>query len=178
VLSVLTLAFANDAIARWAVPDARHYLASMPATVRSFGGKGFASESVYLAENGSGAATWLPPGIEPDFEAMMSLLQTFSTPERCVEMGHVFEAMDGFHPKEPHWYLPLIGVDPAYQNRGIGSALLTSSLQRIDEEHGTAYLESSSARSLALYQRHGFERVGEIQMGSSPTLVAMVRRPR
>jgi GNAT superfamily N-acetyltransferase len=30
-----------------------------------------------------------------------------------------------YHPAEPHWYLPLIGVDPAHQNNGHGAALMT-----------------------------------------------------
>jgi len=86
--------------------------------------------------------------------------------------------MGGFHPAEPHWYLPLIGVEPSCQGRGCGGALLSFALERFDREKQVAYLESSNPRNIRLYERHGFERLGEIQAGSSPTLVPMARRPR
>jgi hypothetical protein len=41
-----------------------------------------------------------------------------------------------------------------------------------------AYLESSNPRNLSFYRRHGFEPLGAIQVGSSPTLVPMLRQPR
>ena len=67
---------------------------------------------------------------------------------------------------EPHWYLPMIGVDPAKQGNGYGSALLKHALERCDGEGKLAYLESSSPKSVPLYQRHGFQLVGTIQVGS------------
>ena len=56
-------------------------------------------------------------------------------------MTRVFEQMDAHHPQEPCWYLTLIGVDPACQGRGFGSALLQFALEQIDRAGGTAYLE-------------------------------------
>jgi hypothetical protein len=41
-----------------------------------------------------------------------------------------------------------------------------------------AYLESSNPRNISLYERHGFEIIGLIQAGGSPTLTPMLRRPR
>jgi hypothetical protein len=41
-----------------------------------------------------------------------------------------------------------------------------------------AYLESSNPRNISLYERHGFERLGTIQSGASPTMVPMLRPPR
>jgi ribulose bisphosphate carboxylase small subunit len=34
------------------------------------------------------------------------------------EVSRVFERMHACQPDEPHWYLPIIGVDPAHQDRG------------------------------------------------------------
>jgi ribosomal protein S18 acetylase RimI-like enzyme len=69
-------------------------------------------------------------------------------------------------------------VDPTLQGQGIGSALLQHALARCDQDHTPAYLESSSPANLPLYQRHGFEVVGTIQAGSSPTFWPMVRQAR
>ena len=74
--------------------------------------------------------------------------------------------------------LPLIGVDPVQQGRGQGGALLRHALERCDREGMPAYLESSNPRNVPLYERHGFESIGRIQAGSSPTVIPMLRRAR
>jgi hypothetical protein len=51
-------------------------------------------------------------------------------------------------------------------------------LARCDCDHAPAYLESSNPRNIPFYRRYGFEPLGAIQAGSSPTLVPMLRRPR
>jgi ribosomal protein S18 acetylase RimI-like enzyme len=51
-------------------------------------------------------------------------------------------------------------------------------LSRCDAEGLPAYLESSNPRNIPLYQRHGFEILGKIQVGSSPPVVPMLRAPR
>jgi ribosomal protein S18 acetylase RimI-like enzyme len=86
--------------------------------------------------------------------------------------------MASYHPPEPHWYLPLLGVDPTRQGQGVGSALLQHATARCDQAGQLAYLESSNPANVPLYERHGFEIVGQIQAGTSPTFHPMVRKPR
>jgi GNAT superfamily N-acetyltransferase len=178
VIGVITLAFGADPMARWAFPDPAKYLALMPALARAFGGNAFAQGSAHLVDGGYGAAMWLPPGVEPDIEALMQLSREHVPDDRQDDMTQVFEQMDAFHPKEPCWYLPMIGVDPAAQGRGYGSALLRFALEEIDRAGAPAYLESSNARNIPLYERHGFAAIGNIQAGTSPSLVPMWRPPR
>jgi hypothetical protein len=47
-----------------------------------------------------------------------------------------------------------------------------------DRDGALAYLESSNLRNVPLYERHGFEVLGTIQAGQSPTIVPMLRKPR
>jgi GNAT superfamily N-acetyltransferase len=108
----------------------------------------------------------------------MALLRRTIAQENQENILAFVEQMDRYHPSEPHWYLPMIGVDPAKQGHGYGSALLKHALERYDGEGKLAYLEASSAKSIPLYQRHGFERVGTIQVGSSPPLFPMLRQPQ
>jgi ribosomal protein S18 acetylase RimI-like enzyme len=125
-----------------------------------------------------GAALWLPPGVAADEEAMEAVLRR-TIPERDQDAAFaVFEQMALFHPGEPHWHLPLIGVDPLHQGRGLGSALLEPALERCDREGTLAYLEASSPRSVPLYQRHGFDVLGTIRVGDSPPVFPMLREPR
>jgi GNAT superfamily N-acetyltransferase len=177
VIDVITLAFSTDPMARWAYPHPATYLVAMPETIKAFGGKGFAHGSVHLADEGAAAAMWLPPGVESDAERLGELSERYSPPERLTEMMQVFEQMGAYHPHEPCWFLPLIGVDPTRQGHGYGSALLRHALEQCDRDKVAAYLESSNPRNVPLYERHGFQALGSIQAGSSPTIVPMLRRP-
>lgn len=177
VIDVITLAFSTDPMARWAYPDPHTYLAIWPETIKAFGSNAFAHGTVHLVDGGGAAAMWLPPGVQPDSERLELLTERHSPPERQADMSQVFEQMNGFHPQRPCWYLPLIGVDPTSQGLGYGSALLRYALDHVDRTGALAYLESSNPRNIPLYERHGFEVLGSIQAGSSPTIVPMMRRP-
>jgi ribosomal protein S18 acetylase RimI-like enzyme len=88
--------------------------------------------------------------------------------------------MERLHRGKPEsYYLAAIGLDPAQQGRGIGSALMQPMLDRMDAEGVPAYLEASSTRSRALYERHGFETTGEIELPrGGPSIWPMWRHPR
>ena len=47
----------------------------------------------------------------------------------------MLEQMGAYHPQAPHWYLPMIGVDPPYQGKGYGGALLKYGLEQCDRDH-------------------------------------------
>ena len=174
-VATIVLAFSGDPAARWAFADPQTYFDIFPGFVRAFGGKAFDQGSAHHIA-GCAAALWLPPGVEPDEETMVALIES-AVPESDREaMFGVFEQMAAFHPQEPHWYLPLIGTDPAKQGSGYGSALLSHALAICDEEKMPAYLEATSARNVPLYQRHGFEALGVIQVGNGPPITPMLRR--
>jgi len=139
-VAVLTLAFSADPVTRWTYPEPAQYLALFPVLVRAFGGGAFTEGTARHVENYAGAALWLPPGKELDEAAMEASLP----PGRLGEFAPVFEAMASYHPQEPHWYLPLIGVDPARHRNGYGAALLQDTLRRCDQDQVAAYLESTN----------------------------------
>ena len=178
VIGVITLAFSTDPMARWAFPDPATYLSVMPDFVRAFGGNGFAHGAAHLIDGGFGAAMWLPPGVQPDADAMTAMTEQYIPRDRFDDMMQVFMQMEEYHPADDCWYLPLIGVDPSCQSHGYGSALLRYALPRCDRDGLAAYLESSNPRNISLYERHGFERLGVIQAGTSPAMVPMLRPPR
>jgi ribosomal protein S18 acetylase RimI-like enzyme len=178
LISTIVAAFLADPVARWFWPEAHVYLSRMGGFVDAFCGASFFHGSAYYVDGYGGAALWLPPDVQPNEEEMMKIIKE-SVPERRLEAAFsVFEKMDSFHPHEPHWYLPLIGVDPSHQARGFGSKLMKHALERCDREKTLAYLESSNPPNLSLYIRHGFEIVGTIKVGDSPPMFPMIRRPR
>jgi ribosomal protein S18 acetylase RimI-like enzyme len=177
-VAVIVLAFGGDPAARWTYPDPHDYLTHFPAVVRAFGGGAFAAGTAHRVGQFAGAALWLPPGVHPDESAMGAALERGVAAARLNEIGAVFERMRSYHPREPHWYLPLIGVDPARQNQGHGSALLRHALALCDRDRAPAYLESSNPANISLYERHGFVVLDTIQVGSSPRISPMLRTPR
>jgi ribosomal protein S18 acetylase RimI-like enzyme len=177
-LDSLLLAFARDPVARWAWPEPAAYVEGFREFARALGGRAFEHGSAQAVEGFAGSALWLAPGVEPDEASVVDLLER-SVPEPRRETVRAFmEEMGGSHPSEPHWYLPLIGVDPSVQGRGIGSTLLRHALQRVDLERRLAYLESTNPANLPLYERHGFRVSRVIQVGEAPPLFPMVREPR
>ena len=176
--AVLTLAFSGDPACRWAWPDPGQYLEAFPEFVRAFGGRAFHVGSADRAFDYCAAALWLPPGESSDEEALTALIQRSIAPDLQGALFELFDRMARYHPQEPHWHLPLIGVDPSAQGRGYGSALLAQMVARCDRDRKPAYLEATSPRNVPLYKRHGFVPLGEIRVAGSPPIVPMLREPR
>lgn len=177
VVDALTLSFARDPMARWSWDDPEVYLSAFPRFARAFGGKAFEQGTAHRI-GCAGAALWLAPDVEPDAQAVAALMAATIAPAPFADGGALMEQMAAFRPKEPHWYLPIIGIDPAHQGKGLGSALLKHQLAICDRDGALAYLESSNPKNIGLYERHGFEALGRIQAGSSPIMIPMLRNPR
>lgn len=177
-LAVLTLAFSSDPPCRWTWPDPQQYFEAFPRFARAFGGGAIQHGTAYYFEGFSGVAFWLSPGVGPDEESLMRVIEETVAAERKNAILSMFEQMESYHPREPHWHLPLIGVDPASQSRGVGSAQQRHILEQCDRQKVLAYLEATSPRNVSLYERHGFEALGSIQVADSPPVVPMLRKPR
>ena len=177
-IAAIVAAFIADPPARFAWPSAHDYLVNMPLATREFAGTCFGHGTAYVSADLSGAALWLPPGVEPDGDALATMFRNTARDEHLHDLLATFEKMEQSHPREAHWYLPQIGVDPNAQGRGIGAALMRHALARCDMEQALAYLEASKPQNIPFYQRHGFEITGEIQIGAAPRVTPMLRKPR
>jgi GNAT superfamily N-acetyltransferase len=84
------------------------------------------------------------------------------------------------HPTgQEHLYLVFLGVLPAAQGRGLGSALLRALLARADADGLPVHLESSSPRNLPLYEQNGFHVTGgPIALPDGPSVWPMWRGAR
>jgi GNAT superfamily N-acetyltransferase len=177
-IGALTLAFEADPAVRWMYPDAEQFRRFFPDFVEGLGGRAFECGAAYSLDDGSAAALWLPPGTGPDEAFLETVLEESVRAREKPDALAIFEQMAHAHPDEPHWYLPLIGVPPAHQGRGYGSALMEHALRICDRDGTPAYLEATSLKSVPLYRRHGFEIVCVIQVGSAPPIFPMVRPAR
>ncbi|MDO8297661.1 MAG: GNAT family N-acetyltransferase [Caulobacter sp.] len=178
VMDILSLAFSTDPAVRYMFPGAATYLASFNRLATAMAGGALAAGTAWIADDGAAAALWLAPGAEADKEAIIALVGEAVAPERQAVLGELGDLMDEFHPREPHWYLSMVGVDPSRQGQGLGAALLKAGLARCDADGLPAYLESSSPKNVPLYERHGFEVIGLIKPGDHPGLIPMYRPAR
>lgn len=179
-------AFRDDPVMSWLQPDVQRRAAGLPgffaASVRHHFLAGGGVE-VAIGDGGIGAAAlWDPPGRwEQGPRAQLGMLPAAMRVFRGrLAAGRALtERMKAVHPEEPHWYLAIIGSDPAVRGAGFAAALLRSRLDRCDAECAPAYLESSNPDNVPYYLRFGFEVTGEIVApGGGPTLWCMRRQPR
>jgi GNAT superfamily N-acetyltransferase len=139
-------------------------------------------ETVWTTPDKAGAALWAPPGhaIVPPTTFIRHLPDVVrSLGRHTVRALRTLNHVERLHPKEPHWYLGVLGTRKAAQGKGVGSALLSPVLDRCDEEGLPAFLESSKEQNIPFYRRHGFEVTGEIALPfGGPKIWPMWRDPR
>ena len=183
VARVLGAAFLDDPVFTWLVPD-RAALEAVIVPIFDAFVAAFArhDESWVAVDAGTavGGALWAPPGVEaihPDDEPALGAELAGLRGVDLERMATCLEAFESVHPSEPAWYLNFLGVDPARQGQGTGAALLREVLDRADTAGEAAYLEATSLRNRALYERHGFRCTGEIVLPNGPTAYAMWRNP-
>lgn len=168
-------AFYDDPVFGWLMPDDERRLARLRrfyvVELRHIGlGRGQAWTSDELA----GASISAPPGAwRVPLRAM--LLQGSLFGIHVARATRLLAAVERRHLREPHHYFAHIGVAPAAQGQGLGSRMMRPTLDRCDREGLPAYLEASSERSAALYERLGFRLLREVRVWGSPPLRLMAR---
>lgn len=147
---------------------------------------GLGGDEMWIAPDYSAAALWVPPAqadLKIPVMEELRLLRTLVAFTGWSGLGRANafrKAADHHHPKDqPHFYLMSIGVDPRFQGQGLGSAILAATLAHVDAQHLPAYLESSNAKNVPLYRRHGFEVTSEFRpVDTAPPLWGMWRAAR
>ena len=59
-------------------------------------------------------------------------------------------------PQEPHVHLGPIGVAPAMQRQGIGTALMNRYIEQLEKDRALGYLETDQAENVEFYRKFGF----------------------
>lgn len=181
--TALGRAFMDDPVWSWFAPDpdrrARHIAAMFTHIARNRIAQGTAWTTPSIA----GGALWAAPG-HWRIPWSVGLIWMPAAARLGGRVGSVRFArsgstMDRHHPREPHWYLEVLGTDPERQGQGIGAALLAPVLRRCDDEGLPAFLESSKPENVPWYERHGFEVTEELRLAEdAPPMWHMWRNPR
>jgi ribosomal protein S18 acetylase RimI-like enzyme len=176
----LARAFDDDPVWRWLVPNDRRWVRGVPWVFRYTAREHLAGDNVWVTPEVSAAAIWAPPGHRPSpvREALVAPRMATVFRTQSIAGMRLEAALRAGRPTEPHWYLAVLGADPARQGRGHGSAVLHPVLDRCDTEGIGAYLESSKATNVPYYERHGFSVIDELRpMAEMPPLFRMWREP-
>jgi ribosomal protein S18 acetylase RimI-like enzyme len=183
LVSSLVRAFDGDPIVNWIVrqdgkrPQAfdLYFRAALCTVVLPHG-------EVFVTDDCVGGALWLSSdkseiGLVQQVSLLPDLVRMVKLRGLKRVMG-VIDAMNKAHPHEVHYYLQFIGVDPDYQGKGLGSALMQPMLARCDREARGAYLEITQEENIAFYERFGFAVIGELDLGQgAPPAWRMWRDP-
>ena len=183
--AVLARAFHDDPPLTWLLPDPATRLGRitrMFATVIGIESLRYGGVDVICAgEKILGGAVWLPPGqrragFREQIRAVPRHVRVLAAAlARAARYGR---ALEGAHPREPHWYLQAVGIDPAWQGLGLASLLLRSRLNRCDRDGQPAYLEAGKPDGVPMYEHFGFRRIGNLGMpAGAPPMTAMWRAP-
>ena len=175
VSATLADALAADPIYGWLLPDERRLRRLFAVELEYYV---FPGGRVVTTDDFRGANLELPPGgweMAVPLPGAVALLRVFG--RRLRRASTLQKFFERNHLQEPHYYVRTLGVARRYQGRGVGTALLRRTLDRCDEEGMPAYLEASTQRSAALYERLGFVHLGELRVPDGPPFWPMRRPP-
>ncbi len=179
--AALARAFDDDPVMAWAFGRA-------PRRVRRLR-RFFAHEArrhrlrgeVLTTDDLEGGAYWDPPEHwRVTWGQFLRQVPTFAPllGPRLPRVVRGLQVIEDVHPRQPHWYLAVLGTDPPAQGHGVGARLLQPVLDRCDRQGIGAYLESSKEQNLAYYARFGFSVTGQIDLPGGPPMWPMWREPR
>lgn len=181
VSAALADAFNNDPFYTWLVPGNLRLQARLRTMFE-------AEMDQYVMPNGTvwttsgfdGAVAELPPGAWEMPKSMtgkeaLKWMRAFG--RRLLLAGRVRRAMEERHLREPHFYVRTVGVRATMQGQGLGSALMRPTLERADSAGLPAYIEASSERSAALYERLGFLHMDVLELPEGGPPLWLMRRP-
>lgn len=92
----------------------------------------------------------------------------------------LFQQTRSNRPRQPHVYLNVLGVDPAFRGRHCGLTLLDHirQLAAVRDALGGVYLETANPANVAYYQRSGYRQIGEMVINGVRMFRMMQERAR
>ena len=177
----LARAFHDDPVMMHFIPDEAVRRAKLPRVFRLMFKLGLPHDSSFVTGNYESVTFWRPPNgwHVPFWQYIVNgpeLLGIFGT--GALHVMNTMDKMEKIHPREPHWYLQVIGTEPSLQGKGFGSRIMRNQLAVADEADMHCYLETSKDTNIPIYRSFGFEVTGEIQVPDGPTIWPMWRKAR
>lgn len=176
--TALAAAFYEDPVFRWLSPDDRRRAAMLAGFFDVFVDAFIHHGEAYTDAHLGGTALWAAPQTDPLLAgpSYMERIEEIAGPD-APRMLEIVERFEEHAPKEPYYHLQFLGVLPERQGAGLGGALVWPILARCDRHGVPAYLEATSDRNRAMFERHGFRAHGSIPLSGGPAPWRMWRDP-
>lgn len=176
--ATLARVFTTDPILAWMVPPLRREARLRRLFEIELAHYVLPAGRALTTDDFRGGNLELPPGtwdMTLPLSGAFGLLRAFGL--RLPRASRVQKFFELNHLREPHYYVRYLGVAAGFRDQGLGTALLRPTLDRCDREGVAAYLEASTERSAALYERLGFVHLGELRVPNGPRFWPMRRPP-
>lgn len=175
VTDLIATAFHRLAVSKWLVADPEERFVAQRGQFGIIVEHAAEHGRIHLDADHRAAAVWLDytqPIPEPaDYDRRLFHACGPHTP-RFAALDVAFEEN---HPRAGHQHLAFMAVLPEYQDRGLGSALLSSHHQVLDREGTPAYLEAANLRAARMYGRWGYRIISRIDLPGGPSMWPMWR---
>jgi len=159
--AVLARAFANDPMIRWPLPDGDGLGDRIEQTFGSIYRGIVDLGLIWEAGDGDGFAVWIPAGMSDQMFESDSAARDLVAPltdDHAARYDVLWSWIEAQTPADA-WYLDVLGVDPAKQGTGVGSALVRFGLERAERDGADAFLETAVEANVTYYERFGFRTV-------------------
>jgi ribosomal protein S18 acetylase RimI-like enzyme len=182
VVNTLALAFQDDPALCWIIPDAERRRARLPILFELLFESDLPKGMILKSPAHESCSLWRAPGTADTgpLELLRSAIPMLRVFGAGIGRGiAVSNALDAHHPKAfPYWYLHFVGVQPDFQGKGWGGAIIRDGLARTATYGLPTYLETATPQNVPLYLRLGFEIAEEWNVpGGGPHFWSMIRPP-
>jgi len=179
IAATLARAFHDDPLICFLLRDEARRPAAMPKLFKMLFKLGLPHGACDVTTGYEAVALWRPPGAwHIPFHQYITngaaFIDIFGLGGALQVMG-AMDVIEKRHPHEPHWYLQVLGTDPARQGKGYGGVAIRRQLALADAAGKPCYLESSKDSNIPIYKNFGFEVTGELTLPNGPTIWPMWR---
>lgn len=183
---MLGRAFQDDPLMAYVVPRAARRAAVLPSFFRVVLRYCLRYGVVYIPQTPEGVACCLPPRqTQPSLIRLLRIVLggALWLPgplelRRSLRAARYAEEAHACVSPTPHWYLWVLGVEPALQGQGTGSQLIQRVLRTAGAQRMPCYLETENPRNIPFYQKHGFRLMQQIALAPTDVHIsAMLWEP-
>ena len=162
---LLARAFEGDPVYSYLLPNAEKRRAQLAWLFERWTRAVAPLGAAYITDGGEGVAIWLPPDHGPNVSLWRLLRGGLATAPFRLGIGQLPRAWRVYADlarrhraelREPHWILDVLAVDPLYQGRGVGSALMQHGITQADQDHTPCYVITHNPANVPYYERFGF----------------------